>query len=135
MDQHQHSNPGKDKRNDDFAFSVPLISLFDDKHWLYIQRRYHLTDRELQVAKLVCRGFNNEDIAAKLKIRRGTVKTHIRNIYRRVRIRNKIQMVLKFVDTAMKFAVKSGTTSAIPIDELKKINKKTSASFRIPKKK
>jgi DNA-binding NarL/FixJ family response regulator len=135
MDQHQHSNPGKDKRKDDSVFSVPLISLFDDKHWLYIQRRYRLTDRELQVAKLVCQGFNNEDIAAKLKIKRGTVKTHIRNIYRRVRIRNKIQMVLKFVDTAMKFDAKSGTTSAIPIVELKKPDKKTSASFRIPKKK
>ena len=114
MDQQQHSNPGKDKENDDFAFSVPLISLFDDKHWLYIQKRYHLTDRELQVAKFVCRGFNNEDIAAKLKIKRGTVKTHIRNIYRRVRIRNKIQMVLKFVDTTMKFAAKSETTPASP---------------------
>ena len=133
MDQDQHSNPSKDK-NHDSAFSVPLISLLDDKQWWYIQKRYHLTERELQVAKVVCRGFNNEDIAAKLKIKRGTVKTHIRNIYRRVRVKNKIQMVLKFVDTSTKFAAKSGTTSAIPIVEIKKSDKKTSASSGIPKK-
>ncbi len=133
MDQQQHPNLSKDKEHD-FDLSVPSISLLDDKHWLYIQRRYHLTNRELQVAKFVCRGFNNEDIAAELKITYGTVKTHIRNIYRRVRIKNKIQMVLKFVDAATKFAAKSGTTSAIPIVEIKKSEKKISPSSNIPKK-
>ena len=133
MDQDQHSNPGKDK-NHGSAFNVPSISLIDDKHWLYIQRRYHLTDRELQIAKLICRGFNNVYIAAKLRITHGTVKTHIRNIYRRVRIRNKIQMVLKFVDTATKLSAKSGVTSAISIVEIKKPDKKTAAPSNIPKK-
>ena len=134
MDQPQHSNPGKD-RSYDSAFNVPLINLLDDKQWSYIQKRYHLTDRELQVAKLVCRGFNNEDVAAKLMIKHGTVKTHIRNIYRRVRIKNKIQMVLKFMDTAAKFAAKAGAASAIPIVEIKKSDKKISDSSKVPKKK
>lgn len=133
MDQGQYSNPSKD-RNHDSAFNVSFISLLDDKQWLYIKKRYHTTDRELQVAKLVCRGFNNEDIAVELKITHGTVKTHIRNIYRRVRVKNKIQMVLKFVDTATKLAVKSGTTSVISIVEIKKSDKKTPASSSIPKK-
>ena len=133
MDLRQHSYPGKDSGHD-FDFSVPSISLLDGKQWLYIQRCFHLTDRELQITRLVCRGFNNENIAAKLKIKRGTVKTHIRNIYRRVRLKNKIQMVLKFVDTANKFAAKSGTTSAIPIVEIKKTDKKTPASSNIAKK-
>ena len=133
MDQHQHSNPGKNKGHDDSVFSVPSISLLDDKYWPHIQRRYHLTDREIQVAKLVCRGLNNEDTAAILKIKHGTVKTHIRNIYRRVRIKNKIQMILKFVDTATKSEAKSGTTPAIPIVEIKKSDKKTSAPSSTPK--
>ena len=93
-----------------------------------------MTDRELQVAKLVCRGFNNEDIATELKITYGTVKTHIRNIYRRVRVKNKILMVLKFVGTATKFSAKSETTSPIPIVEIKKSDKKISTSSEIPKK-
>ena len=133
MNQNQYSDSSKNKEHDS-VFSMPLISLFDDKYWLYLQRRYNLTNRELQVAKLICQGFNNEDIAAKMKIKRGTVKTHIRNIYRRVRIRNKIQLILKFVDTATKFAAKPGTTSAIPIVEIKKSDKKTSAPTDTPKK-
>jgi len=133
MDQ-RHSNPSKDNMLD-FDYGAPSISLLDAEQWLYIKRRYHLTNRELQVAKLVCLGFNNEDIATKLKVKNGTVKTHIRNIYRRVRIKNKIQMVLKFVDTVTRFAAKLGTTSAIPIVEIKKSDKKTSASSNIPKEK
>ncbi len=134
MDRRQYSYQSNDSGHD-FDFSVPPISLLDGKQWLYIQRRFHLTDRELQTATLVCRGFNNEDIAAKLKIKHGTVKTHIRNIYRRVRIKNKIQMVLKFMDTATKFTNKSGTTSAISIVEIEKIDKKTPAPSSISKNK
>ena len=130
----QHSNPNKDKRHDKSLFGVSSITLLDDKDWIYIQTRYQLTKRELDVAKLVCRGFNNEDIAAELEITHGTVKTHIRNIYRRVRIKNKIQMVLKFVDVATKSAAKSGTSSAVPIVEIKKTDKKTSDSAKVPKK-
>jgi len=131
---HPHPNQSEDK-NHDSAFSVPLISLLDDKQWLYIRKRYHLTERELQTAKFVCCGFNNEDIASEMKITRGTVKTHIRNIYRRVRVKNKIQMVLKFVNVAAVFFAKSETASAIPIVEIKKSDKKTYASYNIPKKK
>lgn len=129
-----YSNPNKDRRNEDSFFSVSPTILLDDKDWLYVQRWYHLTDREIQVAKLVCRGFNNEDITAELKIKSGTVKTHIRNIYRRVRIKNKIQMVLKFVDIATKFTAKPETTSAIPIVEIRKPDKKIPPSS-IPGKK
>jgi DNA-binding CsgD family transcriptional regulator len=134
MDKHENSNPSKGEGHDTSAFVVPSISLLDDIQWLYIQRECHLTARELQVAKLVCRGFNNEDIAAELKITHGTIKTHIRNIYRRIRVKNKIQMVLKFVDTAIKFAAKPETTPAIPIVEVKKSEVKTSVSSNIPKK-
>jgi len=126
MDQHQHSSSGKDGGHD-IDFNVPAISLLGDKQWLRIQRWHHLTDRELQVAELVCRGFNNEVIAAKLKIKYGTVKTHIQNIYRKVHIKNKIQMILKFVDTAAKFTVKSDT-SVISMTGRKKSDKETSFS-------
>lgn len=129
-----YSDPGEDKKSDDSFFGMPSTTLLDDKDWHYIQSRYHLTGREIQVAKLVCRGFNNEDIKAELKITHGTVKTHIRNIYRRVRIKNKIQMVLKFVHVASTFIAKPGMTSAVPIVEIQKSDKKISDSSDMPKK-
>ena len=74
------------------------FALTKPKQWDYLQRRYELTPRERQVAELVCRGYHNGDVAGRLDIAAGTVKTHIRNIYRKVRVRNKISMLLKFIE-------------------------------------
>ena len=89
----------------DPLFKRPSGVLLDEKKWLYLKKRYHMTPRELQVAILVCRGFNNDEIAKALKIRQGTVKTHLRNIYRRVRVKTKITLLLKFVEDVDKFYV------------------------------
>ena len=88
----------------DLLYERPEIMLILDKQWLYIQRRYRMSARELQVAKLVCRGFNNEEIAGELKVRPGTVKTHLRNVYRRVHVKNKIAMLLRFVEQAIQLS-------------------------------
>jgi len=78
----------------------PVLVLLDDKQWSYLKRRYDLTPRELQIADLVCRGLRNGSIAKHLKIRPGTVKTHVRNIYRKVKVSSKITMLLRFVAEA-----------------------------------
>ena len=80
----------------------PVLVLLDDKQWSYLKRRYDLTPRELQIADLVCRGLRNGSIAKHLKIRPGTVKTHVRNIYRKVKVSSKITMLLRFVAEASK---------------------------------
>jgi DNA-binding NarL/FixJ family response regulator len=71
--------------------------LLDRPQWLYLSRRYELTPREVQIAELICRGLRHGSIASRLSIRPGTVKTHIRNIYRKVKVRNKMNMLLRFV--------------------------------------
>jgi DNA-binding NarL/FixJ family response regulator len=72
--------------------------LLDEKQWLFLKNKYLLTPRELQVAILVCRGFNNNEISRELKIKQGTVKTYLRNIYRRVKVKNKIHLLLRFLE-------------------------------------
>ena len=76
------------------------VILLDKKQWLYVQKRYGLTPRERQIAELVCQGLQNGNIARYLRIRPGTVKTHTRNIYRKVRVKSKIGMLLRFVTDA-----------------------------------
>jgi DNA-binding CsgD family transcriptional regulator len=88
----------KDSDRDDSLFNRSTVALLDDRQWAYIQKRYHMTPRELQVARFVCEGSSNDDIAKDLRIRRGTVKTHLRNIYRRVRVKSKITLLLKFIE-------------------------------------
>jgi len=84
-------------------YKRPDVNLLDDRQWFYVQRHFHLSPRELQVAKHVCRGFPNEEVAQRLRMCSGTVKTHLRNIYRRVHVTNKIGMLLTFVEQATAF--------------------------------
>jgi DNA-binding NarL/FixJ family response regulator len=100
-----------DNQADSTLFRRPDIRLLDDKQWLYIQRRFQLSPRELQVAKHVCRGFVNEEIAKSLRIRVGTVKTHLRNIYRRIHVTNKISILLTFLEQV---AASNGQSEVYP---------------------
>ena len=114
-------------------FKRPAGVLLDEKQWLYLKERYHLTPRELQVAILVCRGFSNEEITKALKIKYGTVKTHLRNIYRRVRVKSKITLLLRFIEDINKFYVPSKSDSGpIPISE---ISRRAGLPTKSPQKK
>ena len=81
------------------------LTLLDAKQWSYLKKRYDLTPRELEIADLVCRGLENDLIAKHLDIRPGTVKAHVRNIYRKVKVSSKIRMLLQFVFEASERAV------------------------------
>ena len=76
---------------------MPKFDALDNRQWNFLRRRYHMTEREVQVAKLICKGIHNEEIASALNIRQGTVKTHIRNIYRKAWVNNKVSMLLRFM--------------------------------------
>jgi len=125
---------GKDANDDNSLFNRPIVDLLDEKQLSYLQKRYHMSPRELQVAKLVCQGFNEEEIAKDLNLKHGTLKTHLRNVYRRVRVRNKITLLLRLVEDAAAFSAKSKITPPIPIVDIEKPRKKTSAPAKVPGK-
>lgn len=84
-------------QTDDIAKTSPG-PLINDRRWAYLKKRHGMTPRELQVAKLICSGFSNAVIAKELNIRHATVKTHIRNLYRKLWVHSKISMLLKFIE-------------------------------------
>jgi DNA-binding NarL/FixJ family response regulator len=90
------------------------VVLIDEIRWPQIQKWYSMTERELQIAKSVCHGLSNQQIADSLKIQQGTVKTHMRNIYRKTWVNNKIAMLLRFVEAANSMSPQSlnGTAQA-----------------------
>jgi DNA-binding NarL/FixJ family response regulator len=53
-----------------------------------------LTEREMQVLKLVARGMNNKDIAKELFISENTVKNHVRNILEKLQIHSRMEAVM-----------------------------------------
>ena len=50
-----------------------------------------LTARELQVLAMVATGQTSRSIAAALEIKLPTVKRHLRNIYQKLDVRNRVQ--------------------------------------------
>ena len=62
--------------------------------------RAELSDREIQVLKLIANGKENAEIAAELHISPKTVKNHISNILMKLQIENRIQAAV--------YAVRSG---------------------------
>jgi two-component system, NarL family, response regulator LiaR len=53
-----------------------------------------LTERELDVVKLVARGLSNQAIADQLYIGEGTVRFHMNNILSKLQLENRIQVVI-----------------------------------------
>ena len=53
-----------------------------------------LTERESEVAALVARGLRNKTVAHHLGVGEGSVKIHLHNIYRKLGIGNRSQLVL-----------------------------------------
>jgi len=53
-----------------------------------------LTDRELQVLKLVAQGLSNREVAEQLFISENTVKNHVRNILEKLHLHSRMEAVV-----------------------------------------
>lgn len=57
-----------------------------------IMAKHKITEREKELLLLLVQGLTNNEIGAKLYISEGTVKTHIQNIYKKLGVRNRVQL-------------------------------------------
>lgn len=58
-----------------------------------------LTNREYEVLKLLSRGLIYKEIAGEMFISIDKVKTHIRNIYKKLEVHTKTEAVMKLINT------------------------------------
>jgi len=56
---------------------------------------FGLSKREIEVFKHLSSGFSNEEIAEKMFVSKNTIKTHIKNIYSKLDVKNRIQAMKK----------------------------------------
>jgi LuxR family maltose regulon positive regulatory protein len=83
------------------AFAARVLKIFDKSSKpssLQIEHHDHgdfepLSDREIEVVRLLADGMTNPQIASRLFISTGTVKRHTVNIYRKLRVHNRTQAV------------------------------------------
>ena len=58
-----------------------------------------------EVAKLVCRGFDNDRISEKLGVEYNTVRAHLGNIFRKAGVKGKAELILAFVEVLRKVRI------------------------------
>ena len=63
-----------------------------------------LTERELEIVRLVASGYKNKEVGATLTISERTVKTHLTNIFQKLGVRDRVGLVM--------YALRHGLTRA-----------------------
>ncbi len=59
----------------------------------------NLTRREIEIARLICRGASNKKIANTLNITERTVKAHLTSIFKKLEVLGRLQLALRLKDS------------------------------------
>lgn len=79
------------------AESAPAAFSIDDR-LEEMSEEYGLTNRELDILRLIYRGMSNNEIAEELFISKSTVKSHIYNIFRKANVKSRSEIILLIHD-------------------------------------
>ena len=67
-----------------------------------LRRRFALlSERELDVVRLLARGYSNAEIAGELYLSEGTVKTYVTRTLNKLRLRSRVQVVVAAYDAGL----------------------------------
>ncbi|MCX7820476.1 MAG: LuxR C-terminal-related transcriptional regulator [Brevinematales bacterium] len=70
-----------------------LLISSENKDIKQFQRVYKITKREFEIIELTISGFSNIEISKKLSISERTVETHLNNIYNKLAISNRMELI------------------------------------------
>ncbi|MCX5814523.1 MAG: LuxR C-terminal-related transcriptional regulator [Proteobacteria bacterium] len=88
-----HASP----EESDTVFVVPGSNLQRD----FLEKNFEITHREYEIIEYVLMGRHNKDISEILHISEFTVKTHLRNIFEKLQVESRTQLIAKI--TAMNY--------------------------------
>jgi len=71
-----------------FSPDVTMALLREDPEQGKMQLKDDLTDREIEILKLIAEGFSNKEIGEKLFISHRTVDTHRTNLMKKIEVNN-----------------------------------------------
>jgi DNA-binding NarL/FixJ family response regulator len=75
--------------------SLSLIKNHKPKELKNLEKEYQLTEREIEVLRHLSKGNSYEQVANNLYISYGTVRKHVENCYKKLRVHSKLEAVNK----------------------------------------
>lgn len=111
---------GQEKQIENMIISTELLaSLIYEKYKLYTlmsvikTKKYsheidlvNLTDKELDIVKLISDGKTDSYIAKRLNISKSTVRAHINNIFRKLEITNRVHLMIYYYNSRAQNIIK-----------------------------
>jgi DNA-binding NarL/FixJ family response regulator len=76
------------------TIAVIVANYFKSESILH-ENQKELTEREEEILKEISSGFSPAEIAEKLSLSIATIRSHIRNIYKKLEVNNQIQLLKK----------------------------------------
>ncbi len=74
------------------------VLVFSSKEWRWFGRCYGLTQREIEVLRLMCQGWDNRKIAQGLNIKYNTARAHMSNVYKRMGVHSKVEVIMTLLN-------------------------------------
>jgi DNA-binding NarL/FixJ family response regulator len=86
------------------AVAKKILSFFANQNVILVlpgNEDYHLSEREKEILRLMAEAFNYKAIAEKLYISYETVRTHVKNIYKKLHVTSRSEAVLKAIQQGL----------------------------------
>ena len=90
--------------------ALPQDDLFTDTEWNELVGILALSNRQAQIAREIMRGRSDRQIAELLGITHATVRTHLKQVFARLRVGDRNEMILTMVRQSMAMARAQGVT-------------------------
>jgi DNA-binding NarL/FixJ family response regulator len=83
-----------------------LQNIVSAKNGVFSNKKPYLTERELEIVKMICNGYSNKEIKKILKISEQSVKSHLSRIYKKTGVSDRLQLALFSINTNQAMSIK-----------------------------
>ena len=73
-----------------------IKAIYDDR-----KKRPSLSEREIEIVRLVAKGFSNDELAERLHLSPDTVKVHLRHVYEKLGVESRVEAVTEAMRTGL----------------------------------
>lgn len=74
-----------------------LPDMFSAEEWRALSARLRLSPRQAQVARLICRGQKNHELAEAIGIKLDTIRMHRRELFKKLKIDDRVGVPVRLI--------------------------------------